>query len=344
MKFALASQIDKNTLDLDVSHMERLANQYVSQQIFNILTAQAPTTDYNPDYFKAAGIDVGETIRLDPNDLQFSLSGPIAVAYAEAPANTNHKQNVKLNMSDILYRAIGLPTINPDTQAIEGLSLLPEDATIYRDRFSSGDKIDWASFGKGVNLFLRSPGVVAIVSLPTDVKLPYKDLSDLKDALRQLFPNTKLLRYALVIGASPHISLTVLISQSPVTCDESYYLVSNFIVRCLSKEKNLEEGLIEEAIQSYIVSEEDLWDNVDKLLSDYEDPSEIMNANWSDVKAIYEQKYREIVPSDSFISVDNIRVSKKDVKDALSYMRNSYTYTRQIVRRNSISNPKPGGK
>lgn len=32
------------------------------------LTAQAVTTDYDQNYFRRAGIDIGETIRLDAND------------------------------------------------------------------------------------------------------------------------------------------------------------------------------------------------------------------------------------------------------------------------------------
>lgn len=67
---------------IDVNAMEKYANQYISQQIFNILTAQAVTTDYDENYFRRAGIDIGETIRLDANDLFMSLAGPVAVAYA----------------------------------------------------------------------------------------------------------------------------------------------------------------------------------------------------------------------------------------------------------------------
>jgi hypothetical protein len=63
---------DGNIQDIDVNAMEKHANQYISQQIFNILTAQAVTTDYDQNYFRRAGIDIGETIRLDANDLFMS--------------------------------------------------------------------------------------------------------------------------------------------------------------------------------------------------------------------------------------------------------------------------------
>jgi two-component SAPR family response regulator len=80
-----AEESDDGTIEnIDVNAMERHANQYISQQIFNILTAQAVTTDYDQNYFRRAGIDIGETIRLDANDLFMSLAGPVAIAYAES--------------------------------------------------------------------------------------------------------------------------------------------------------------------------------------------------------------------------------------------------------------------
>lgn len=62
-----AEESDDGTIqNIDVNAMEKHANQYISQQIFNILTAQAVTTDYDQNYFRRAGIDIGETIRPTP--------------------------------------------------------------------------------------------------------------------------------------------------------------------------------------------------------------------------------------------------------------------------------------
>lgn len=83
MRYAEESD-DGEIQHVDVNTMEKYANQYISQQIFNILTAQAVTTDYDENYFRRAGIDISETIRLDANDLFMSLAGPVAVAYAES--------------------------------------------------------------------------------------------------------------------------------------------------------------------------------------------------------------------------------------------------------------------
>ncbi|MGY8831076.1 MAG: hypothetical protein ACKVIS_16340, partial [Pseudomonadales bacterium] len=132
MRYAEESD-DGNIQNIDVNAMERHANQYISQQIFNILTAQAVTTDYDQNYFRRAGIDIGETIRLDANDLFMSLAGPVAVAYAESvvPEQSTaaldkfrvlDKEPSRLNIDDLFFRSIDLPHFNKVTQAIEGIS------------------------------------------------------------------------------------------------------------------------------------------------------------------------------------------------------------------------------
>lgn len=106
MRYAEESE-GGNIEHLDVNAMERHANQYISQQIFNILTAQAVTSDYDENYFLRAGIDMGETIRLDANDLFMSLAGPVAVAYAESvvsdPLGSDGFVN-KLDIDDLFFQ------------------------------------------------------------------------------------------------------------------------------------------------------------------------------------------------------------------------------------------------
>src|SRR5690606_7416131 len=136
---------DGSVHNMDVTAMERHANQYISQQIFNILTAQAVTSDYDQNYFRRAGIDIGETIRLDANDWFMSLAGPVAVAYAESVVPEQHPQLSekfrvldkeqsphRLDIDDLFFRSIDLPHFNKVTQAIEGISLLPIESKRYR--------------------------------------------------------------------------------------------------------------------------------------------------------------------------------------------------------------------
>lgn len=212
---------DGSIHNIDVTAMERHANQYISQQIFNILTAQAVTSDYDQNYFRRAGIDIGETIRLDANDLFMSLAGPVAVAYAESvvpdqQAQLSEKFRVldkeqsqpRLNIDDLFFRSIDLPHFNKVTQAIEGISLLPIESKRYRQALEQYKSSGYdATELSELHFFKNCSSVVSIVSLPKDYKLSYMDLNRLKTHLNNLFPNTTPKRYRHRIGKTRVISL-----------------------------------------------------------------------------------------------------------------------------------------
>ena len=275
---------------IDVNAMEKYANQYISQQIFNILTAQAVTTDYDENYFRRAGIDIGETIRLDANDLFMSLAGPVAVAYAESviPPDSSgdklkmfHKASGGLNIDDLFFRSIDLPHFNKVTQAIEGISLLPIESSRYRETLAGYVKNGYnASELKDLHFFKNCSSVVSIISLPKDYKLSYMDLNRLKSHLNSLFPNTTLKRYALVIGASANISLTTLIVKSPCLSDDFLTLIVAFIKRCFAKDNYRFDEQLDKAMLDFIRTDEFDEAALDKMLHEFENPAKILDTNW----------------------------------------------------------------
>ena len=318
---------------IDVNAMEKYANQYISQQIFNILTAQAVTTDYDENYFRRAGIDIGETIRLDANDLFMSLAGPVAVAYAESviPADgglLDKKNGSGLNIDDLFFRSIDLPHFNKVTQAIEGISLLPIESGRYRETLASYVKNGYnAAELKDLHFFKNCSSVVSIVSLPKDYKLSYMDLNRLKSHLNSLFPNTTLKRYALVIGASANISLTTLIVKSPCLSDDFLTLIVAFIKRCFAKDNYRFDDQLDQAMLSFIRSDEFDESALDSMLNEHENPAKILDTNWYAIKPMYEKKYRELIHNkDKFVSINDIRLSRDSVKKAIKYLREIYRH------------------
>jgi hypothetical protein len=322
---------------IDVNAMEKYANQYISQQIFNILTAQAVTTDYDENYFRRAGIDIGETIRLDANDLFMSLAGPVAVAYAESviPGDSNaeklklfDKAGGGLNIDDLFFRSIDLPHFNKVTQAIEGISLLPIESGRYRETLSSYVKNGYnAAELKDLHFFKNCSSVVSIVSLPKDYKLSYMDLNRLKSHLNSLFPNTTLKRYALVIGASANISLTTLIVKSPCLSDDFLTLIVAFIKRCFAKDNYRFDEQLDKAMLEFIRSNEFDETALDNMLHEFENPAKILDTNWYAIKPMYEKKYRELIHNkDKFVSINDIRLSRDSVKKAIKYLREIYRH------------------
>ncbi|MDX3775118.1 hypothetical protein QE250_13415 [Chromatiaceae bacterium AAb-1] len=328
---------DGDIQHIDVNAMEKYANQYISQQIFNILTAQAVTTDYDENYFRRAGIDIGETIRLDANDLFMSLAGPVAVAYAESviPGTPNipvdklnklfDKNNSTngLNIDDLFFRSIDLPHFNKVTQAIEGVSLLPVEAARYREALASYVKNGYdATELKELHFFKNCSSVVSIISLPKDYKLSYIDLNRLKSHLNNLFPNTTLKRYALVIGASANISLTTLIAKSPCLSDDFLTLIVAFIKRCFARDNFRFDDKLDQAVLDLICAEQFDEQQVEDMLHEYENPAKILDTNWYAIKPMYEKKYRELIHNkDKFISINDIRLSRDSVKKAIKYLR-----------------------
>jgi hypothetical protein len=351
-----AEETDEGAIQhIDVNAMEKYANQYISQQIFNILTAQAVTTDYDENYFRRAGIDIGETIRLDANDLFMSLAGPVAVAYAESviPAavavqgvdklrGIESKKTSELNIDDLFYRSIDLPHFNKVTQAIEGISLLPIESSRYREALARYLQKGYdASELKDLHFYKNCSSVVSIISLPKDYKLSYMDLNKLKSHLNALFPNTTLKRYALVIGASANISLTTLIVKSPCLSDDFLTLIVAFIKRCFAKDPYRFDEQLDNAMLDFIRSDEFDEKLVDKMLSEYENPAKILDTNWYAIKPMYEKKYRELInDSEKFCSINDIRLSRDSVKKAIKYLREIYRHKiskTRIVSLNSTS-------
>ncbi|MFK3797866.1 MULTISPECIES: hypothetical protein [unclassified Pseudomonas] len=335
-----AEESDDGTIEnIDVNAMERHANQYISQQIFNILTAQAVTTDYDQNYFRRAGIDIGETIRLDANDLFMSLAGPVAIAYAESvvpetpPAGSDklkifEKEQPRLDIDDLFFRSIDLPHFNKMTQAIEGISLLPIESRRYRAALEQYKTSGYdAAALHDLHFFKNCSSVVSIVSLPKDYKLSYMDLNRLKTHLNSLFPNTTLKRYALVIGASANLSLTTLIAKSPCLSDDFLTLIVAFIKRCFAKQPYRFDDTLDNSILDFIMSEEFDEDRIDDLLNEYENPAKILDTNWYAIKPMYEKKYRELIDDKSrFISINDIRISRESVKKAVKYLREIYRH------------------
>jgi hypothetical protein len=338
MRYAEESD-DGNIQNIDVNAMERHANQYISQQIFNILTAQAVTTDYDQNYFRRAGIDIGETIRLDANDLFMSLAGPVAVAYAESVVPEHNaatlekfrvldKEPLRLNIDDLFFRSIDLPHFNKVTQAIEGISLLPIESKRYREALDEYKKSDFnASKLSDLHFFKNCSSVVSIVSLPKDYKLSYIDLNRLKTHLNNLFPNTTLKRYALVIGASANLSLTTLIAKSPCLSDDFLTLIVAFIKRCFAREPYRFDESLDNVILDLIMSEDFDEQQIDTMLNEYENPAKILDTNWYAIKPMYEKKYRELIhDKDKFVSINDIRLSRDSVKKAIKYLREIYRH------------------
>ncbi len=355
MRYAEQNDSDGGIQFIDVNSMEKHANQYISQQIFNILTAQAVTTDYDENYFRRAGIDIGETIRLDANDLFMSLAGPVAIAYAESvvsessfnsetKSKVTDPENIALDIDDLFFRSIDLPHFNKQTQAIEGISLLPIESNQYKQALSAYKESGYdAKHLKGLHFFKNCSSIVSIVSLPKDYKLSYMDLNKLKMHLNNLFPNTTLKRYALVIGASANLSLTTLIAKSPCLSDDFLTLIVAYIKRCFAKDNYRFDDTLDHTIIELIKATNFDEAKLEEMLLEFENPAKILDTNWYAIKPMYEKKYRELIHDQkNFTSINDIRLTRESVKNAVLYLREIYRHRiskTKVISLNNLNEP-----
>ncbi|MFZ1426656.1 MAG: hypothetical protein WAS21_07810 [Geminicoccaceae bacterium] len=341
MRFAVENDQDEVR---DVVKMEELANSYIAQQIFNVLAAQAPTTDYNPEWINFAGIDLVDTIKLDAMDLKNSLAGPVAIAYSETAASIVHSDTGRINTAEMLRRAISLPSINKSVDAIEGISILPEEAEVYRKRVSlESGKFDFKSMHE-VRLFRRCPSVIVIVSLPVDVKLQFADLEMLKNAIADLFPETIITRYSIIIGTSRNVSLTLLISESGILCFEPMQLLVQFATFSLGRvvksgEMNAGDLMMKyvESGKGYDQDEEErlrsqFVEKLSTLLQSHEEPSRIARGRWAETVCAFERKFFDFLPErEPVLPLNSLRVSLEEVVDALDYVRHGLAHARPFT-------------
>jgi hypothetical protein len=163
--------------------------------------------------------------------------------------------------------------------------------------------------------------------MPKDYKLSYLDLNKLKTHLNNLFPNTTLKRYALVIGASANLSLTTLIAKSPCLSDDFLTLIVSYIKRCFAKDDYRFDNKLDLAIIDFIKADTFDDEKLDEMLMEFENPAKILDTNWYAIKPMYEKKYRELIRDNKkFISINDIRLSIESVKKSIHYLREIYRH------------------
>lgn len=313
---------------------EGKANTYIGQQIFNLLTSQALIGDYvnQDDKFRkkmqSAGISLGDTVKLDANDLNNSLSGPTAIAYSE-------QIKPKEEFGEIFFRAINPPKINSDDNFIQGISILPTKYEKYIDLLeqAKSGQIDEI---KNLPLFKHAFSVVVIISAPTGDELTQQNLVKIKKSVDEYFPSAKIKRYAFVLATSEKVSLTLLISGSACSTYNVYYNIKNYLYSCFKKpEVELEE--FNDCLNKTLSNAEFSFDEFSNLLHETEQLDNILvgigSGMWQLTKLQHEQKFASFIqvddtdqrekamhPSKPVVELDEMMLKVDDIKQALHYV------------------------
>jgi hypothetical protein len=320
---------EKSDSSASLSQAESMANHYIGQQVFNLLAAQAMITDYERDFERGKQLlgeaGITDTIRLDANDLNNSLSGPTAVAYAEGLTGGD------LSLIELFRRAISLPQYKPDEELVEGISILPTSAERYRQMVEKGANNDFAALSE-LKFYRCAFSIVAVISVPKLEMLRVTEVKELRRTLERAFPNAKIRRYSVVQGSSKNASLTLFIVGTACSTREAFNLLFRYIKGSFTR-SDVDNEQLESVLRELLSSKTFDPAPLKALILPEESLDRVVVGvaggvgQWRMNKMTYEQRYASYLPSHDdrqslapSLAMDDLLVRVDEVVDALEYM------------------------
>jgi hypothetical protein len=130
-----------------------------------------------------------------------------------------------------------------------------------------------------------------------------------------------------VIGTSPNLSLTTLVSKSPCLSDDFLTLIVAYIKRCFAKDEFLYNDVIDKLVLKAIKDDDFNEEEIKQYFLNFENPAKVLDTNWYAIKPMYEKKYRELITDKKkFTSINDIRLTSDSVIRALKYIREIYRH------------------
>jgi len=311
--------------------MER-ANEYVAQQMFHLLAAQALSKDYEQRRAKSRdwGPDTKETIRLDASDLANALRGPTLVTYAESIPS-------QLDMEDLFRRCVGFPRYNPTTECLEGISILPHGKQIYAAALEKTGEQLGAALG-ALPVFRQTTTVVVILSVPERYEVGERDLRLLKNQVAQMAPRANIRRYALVRGASRHIGLCMVLGEGACLSSEVRGHLNLFLLNCF-KLKAVAAGEFTTRLNTALTAADDgaleeALAAMAQVMNEQEDPRPILAGQgayglYDLVKSQLDGRAAQLGVTG--LGVQEVLLSRQDALNALAYLNTCYRYEGVII-------------
>src|SRR5690606_20184432 len=122
-------------------------------------------------------------------------------------------------------------------------------------------------------------------------------------------------------------------------------MIVAFIKRCFAKVNYRFDEQLDQAMLTFIRSDEFDETALETMLHEYENPAKILDTNLYAIKPMYEKKYRELIHNkDKFVSITDIRFSRVSVKKAIKSLLEVYRHKiskTKVISLNSYNNAKP---
>lgn len=242
----ISNDVMGRSTSLAASHeAQRIANQYISQQIFNLAASQLPGEQPEEDK-SAISERAFQTERLDPQDLLTGLVGPYAVCFSVAKSQAFLPPG---EIDSLFVRALSVPsTTEVDKTSgtvVEGISILPASLAEYvaatsslheqagpREDGKEGIIKESLSTLSGLDFFGRCARLLFVFTQPANGDIPGSSIERLLDLIDWLCPNLSQVRYAIIKGTTAHFTLSIYVEGTVVLCPDVQLAIRNYIRLC----------------------------------------------------------------------------------------------------------------
>lgn len=216
------------------------ANEYIAQQLFNLAGPQmsASSLNINENRLDQKNFDA---IRLDAMDLKGALRGPCACCFGVAEDSKERTENDLTWVHNLLIRAISIPQKRPETDFIEGISVLPTDAAEYESLFNK-DSIDDTCKGLSeLSFYNKAASLVFTLTIPQHSMITATEVEAIINLLSKLFPNISEVRYSIIFGTTPNTTFSLYVEGSVIFAPEMVRSVYDYVNFCWPNARKLSQ-------------------------------------------------------------------------------------------------------
>lgn len=309
------------------AEFEQVTNEYVAQQIQNLLSAQLLAGDIPKKDWEKFGIGSDERIRVDTSDLINTLWGINSVAY--------YQQNIEgsktLSLDQLFLNSLCPPEIKKTngkkSKVIQGISLLPIKIAAYEKLFDEASEDVLIQRLSEVAVFKRAKSTLTIISIPNNQYEAKKDeICLLMEYVTRVFPNAKTRRYAIVTTPRSDLSITTFISgNSSCLSTECRLLLASYLSCCFKKEatdiqtlQSLFYEITHPNSDLSITERATKLEALEELLSEREYFDEIVGAPFGHIITPHETSFTMMTGQD--VPIEDLALTKKDVTNCIKAM------------------------
>ncbi|MEM6343406.1 MAG: hypothetical protein AAF927_05980 [Bacteroidota bacterium] len=326
--YSFAQQLEGESLEPSVSigKFEKITNDFVAQQIQNLLLAQIDPKEVSKKDWEKYGIGRSEIIKLDPADLRTNLWGLNMVAYNEKST----KEAKKHPISQLFLDSLQPPSISAgaskDAPIVRGLSLMPIKAEKYRGIFEVESIEKRIKALAKIPAFRRATSILTVISLPSeDFKAEERDFTKLKKYNTQIFENAKSRRYAIILSPRNEMNITTFICGSAVCLSQEILMhLSNYLSRVFN-DKSISGQALEKLFYSFInpcldLTKEERLEKLNQFASHLLEQEDLQVYTTLPMDKFKEEEEGLYAISDpkGRLKIDELAVRKEEVLNALT--------------------------